>query len=274
MDGAEDHLLDQDVSSYGVLEARDAVDETDVNLEELTRLGYTVLEGGLDQRELDELRTQLASVYERQAAALDAASLEASKDADVARCLLAYEDCFLELATNPTLLAFCKRVFGENFVLLQQNGVINRPSRAHYQLRWHRDLPFQHWVVSKPIAIAALFCLDEFNPTTGGTYALPGSQRHEEFPSEAFARRHQQAMSAPAGSFIVMDAMMFHRAGKNSSDQVRRGINHLVGPPFLAQQIDIPRMLDGTHADDPFLSKYLGYKWAPAASVEAWRSGR
>jgi ectoine hydroxylase-related dioxygenase (phytanoyl-CoA dioxygenase family) len=267
-------MLDQEVSSYGVLETGQAGDEMDLKLEELTRVGYTLVESGLGADELEELRGKLVDVYARQAAELDSASLDESNDADVARCLLAYEECFFELATNPALLGVCKRIFGESFVLLQQNGVINRPSRGNYQLRWHRDLPFQHWVASRPVAIAALFCLDEFNSTTGGTYALPGSQGHEGFPSDPFVRRHQQVMSAPAGTFIFMDAMMFHRAGKNSSDDPRRGINHLIGLPFLAQQIDLPTMLGGAYAEDPFLSRYLGYKWNPAASIEAWRQGR
>jgi ectoine hydroxylase-related dioxygenase (phytanoyl-CoA dioxygenase family) len=267
-------MLDQRIDSYGVVETERTADDIDLRIEELTRVGYTVLDAELDASELDDLRAKLALVYERQAAALEAAALDASDDADVARCLLAYEERFLALATNPALLAFCERLFGESFVLLQQNGVVNRPSRAHYQLRWHRDLPFQHWVATKPIAIAALLCLDEFNATTGGTYVLPGSHAHEGFPSEPFVRRHQEVMTAPAGTFVVMDAMVFHRAGKNSSSEPRRGINHVIGLPFLAQQIDIPRMLDGEHADDPFLSRYLGYRWGPAASVEAWRGGR
>jgi ectoine hydroxylase-related dioxygenase (phytanoyl-CoA dioxygenase family) len=267
-------MLDQQIGSYGVLDTQEASDEVDLRVEELTRVGFTVLESGVDAAELERLRARLSDVYARQAADLEAASLDASDDADVARCLLAYDGCFLELATNPALLAFCERLFGESFMLLQQNGVINRPSRPHYQLKWHRDLPFQHWVASKPIAIAALFCLDEFNAETGGTYGLPGSQAQEAFPSDAFVRGHQRVITARAGSFIVMDAMAFHRAGKNSSSEPRRGVNHLIGLPFLAQQIDIPRMLGGEHADDPFLARYLGYRWGPAASVESWRRSR
>lgn len=266
-------MLDQDVSSYGVLEKPQTGDETDVRVEELTRIGYTVVDGGVDAAGLDAMRERLAAVYARQAAELDGA-LEGSNDADVARCLLAYDDVFFQLATNAALLNFCKRLFGESFVLLQQNGVINRPTREHYQLKWHRDLPYQHWVTSRPVAVAALFTLDDFNATSGGTYALPGSHRDEAFPSEAFVRRHQQVMTAPAGSFVVMDAMMYHRTGKNLSQNARRGVNHLIGLPFLSQQIDVPRMLKGAHADDPFLARYLGYKWNPAASIEDWRLGR
>lgn len=267
-------MAEQEAGSYGVVVAQHVGDEFDTKVEELTRIGYTLLDSGLDAAELDEMRAKLAAVYSRQAEALVGVSLEDSDDADVARCLLAYDHCFLRLATNPALIDLCRRVLGDSFLLLQQNGVINRPSREHYQLRWHRDLPFQHWVASKPIAIAALLCLDEFNATTGGTYALPGSHRHAEFPSDAFVRRHEQPIAAAPGMFIVMDAMMFHRAGRNSSGEPRRGINHVIGLPFLSQQIDVPRMLDGAHARDPFLSRYLGYRWSPAASVEAWRSAR
>jgi Phytanoyl-CoA dioxygenase (PhyH) len=267
-------MLDQTVSSYGVREAGEADDQLDLKLEELTRIGYTLLDSGLDETQLHDLRIRLLDVYDRQAAEFDAASLDDSSDADVARCPLAYDEQFFGLATNPALLGFARRVFGESFVLMQQNGVINRPTRAHYQLQWHRDLPFQHWTASRPVAIAALLCLDEFNATTGGTYALAGSHVHEQFPSDSFVRAHQQVMTAPPGTFIVMDAMTYHRAGKNTSSNVRRGVNHLIGLPFFAQQIDIPSMLDGLHSDDPFLAAYLGYKWRPAASVEAWRSAR
>jgi hypothetical protein len=266
--------LDQDVSSYGVRDAADGPGGADLQLEELYRLGCTVLQSGLDPVEIHQMKAKLEDVYARQTADLGAAPLAASDDADVVRCALAYDPAFLDLATHPVLLGFCERVFGENFVLLQQNGVINRPSRAHYQLRWHRDLPFQHWVVSKPLAVACMFCLDPFDATTGGTYALPGSHRDEAFPSEAFVQAHQQVMTAAAGSFIVMDAMMFHRAGRNTAADPRLGINHLVGRPFLAQQIDIPRVLDGARSADPALARYLGYKWNPAESVEAWRSAR
>jgi hypothetical protein len=267
-------MLDQDVSSYGVLVSGDAGDGTDLHLEELIRRGCTVVDSGLDSGAIGQMRTKLDDVYARQVAELESAMLEAPDDADVVRCPLAYDPAFLDLATNPVLLALCKRLFGDNFVLLQQNGVINRPSDAHYQLRWHRDLPFQHWVASKPLAIACLFCLDPFDARTGGTYALPGSHRDETFPSDAFVRAHQEVVSAPAGSFIVMDAMMFHRAGRNTSDAQRVGINHLIGLPFLVQQIDIPRLLDNSYSHDPSLARYLGYKWNPAPSVEAWRAAR
>ncbi|MEJ7786031.1 MAG: phytanoyl-CoA dioxygenase family protein [Solirubrobacteraceae bacterium] len=263
-----------DVHSYGVATTPVQGDGVPLRAEELLRNGHTLLPSGLDASELESLRTTLDEVYLRQCSELEEVDLSASDDADVARALLAYDDRFMELATNQSVTSFCSQVFGDNFVLLQQNGVINRPGRAHYQLRWHRDLPFQHWTISKPLALAALLCIDDFTVETGATHALPGSHNHAEFPSDEFVRHHQHIMQAPAGTFLVMDAMMFHRAGDNISQWVRRGINHLIGLPFLAQQIDLPGMLDGRHQDDPFLSRYLGYAWRPAPSPVTWRLAR
>lgn len=267
-------MLDQRVGSYGVLEEQEVDDRLDVKFEELTRLGYTLIQSGIDEATLGDLRAKIIDVYERQSLELPEISLTESVDADIARCLLVYESAFLDLAINEALFGFCRRVFGPNFTLLQQNGVINRPARANHQLNWHRDLQYQHWVASKPIAVAALFCLDEFNAVTGGTYVLPASHLHESFPSQAFVRRHQEVITAPPGTFIIMDAMLYHRAGQNTSANVRRAVNHLVGRPFLAQQIDVPSVLGSSYAGNQHLSGYLGYRWGPARSVTAWRESK
>jgi hypothetical protein len=51
-------------------------------------------------------------------------------------------------------------------------------------------------------------------------------------------------------------------------------VNHVIGLPILSQQIDIPRSLNGKWADDPFLAKYLGYRWNPKPTVVDWRRAK
>jgi ectoine hydroxylase-related dioxygenase (phytanoyl-CoA dioxygenase family) len=82
------------------------------------------------------------------------------------------------------------------------------------------------------------------------------------------------AVNAKAGSAIVFDSMLFHRGGVNSSTSPRRGLNHLYSLPFIKQQIDMPRILNGKYADDDFLRKFLGYDSQPADDVIQWRSKR
>jgi len=76
------------------------------------------------------------------------------------------------------------------------------------------------------------------------------------------------------GSFIVFDAMLFHRAGANVSDRPRRAVNQVFSVPVIAQQISLPAALGGRYADDPALARLFGYEVAPPPSVAAWRERR
>jgi hypothetical protein len=48
-------------------------------------------------------------------------------------------------------------------VLHLQNGIINMPNEEHHQSSWHRDLPYQNWTSSEPLACNVFYCLDNFN---------------------------------------------------------------------------------------------------------------
>jgi hypothetical protein len=255
--------------AYGVSLRRQAADALDLNVEELEVLGYTVLDSGLAPEVLQDLSRRIDDLWSRQDAQGDL-----GRESDVVRCPLAADDAFLAAATLPAVIEIARRVLDRNLVLLQQNAIINQPDAAHYQSRWHRDLPYQHFVGSRALAVNALLCIDPFARATGGTFVLPASHRFEAFPTAEFVARHEHGIEAPAGGVIMMDAMLYHRAGANSSAAPRRGINHLIGRPLLAQQIDMPRLLGPRFADDPVLGPYLGYRWNPAADVESWRSGR
>jgi ectoine hydroxylase-related dioxygenase (phytanoyl-CoA dioxygenase family) len=265
-------MQDEQVLSYGVLESRRLKDDLDAHVEEIEFLGYTVVESGLTREEIGALRASIDVNYERQLA--ETANVAMAADADILRCPLAYDDRFLKVATLAPLMAICERLLGVNFVLLQQNAIINRPSSKEFQSRWHRDLVYQHFVSSKKLALNALLCIDDFSIETGGTVVLPGSHVFEVFPSTRLVKNHERTADAKSGSLLILDAMLFHRSGLNKTQNNRRGVNHVIGRPLLAQQIDLPRLLDGRHADDPFLRRYLGYQWNPASSVTTWRAAR
>jgi ectoine hydroxylase-related dioxygenase (phytanoyl-CoA dioxygenase family) len=261
--------------AYGVAPAANAPEAVDAMaplLEEIAVRGFGALPSLLAADAVDRLNDLMDEIYARQCAEVGGeAALAGINDADIARCLLAYSDAYLELATHPTLVALATAVLGENVVLLMQNGVINRPGRRQFQTNWHRDLNYQHWVCSRPIALSALVCLEDFNPETGGTAFLPGSHLIAHFPSEAIVAKSEVTPVLPRGSVIVFNSMVFHRAGINRSNRVRRAVNHVIGAPILAQQVDIPAMLDREAPGDPWLAGYLGYRWNPPRDVAAWR---
>lgn len=261
------------VGSYGVsLRSKPHSDEPSRIAEEVRYTGYAVAEGAIAPSDVSELCDLLDSVYQAQCIEVGGEDvLHELHDADIVRCPLAYEHKFLDLAQHHLIIDVAKKLLGENVVLLMQNGIINRPDRAQAQGRWHRDLNYQHWVSSRPLAIGALVCLEDFNEKTGATRFLPASHKFEEFPAPEMIVKYEEGVEAPRGSVLFFDAMAFHRAGANTSARIRRAINHVIGVPILSQQIDIPAMLQRSAPNDAWLAGYLGFRWNPADSVARWR---
>jgi ectoine hydroxylase-related dioxygenase (phytanoyl-CoA dioxygenase family) len=261
--------------TYGITERADSPSDADRHAERIRLRGFTVVDGGFSGDELTALAEGLDGALARQASRSGGLeTLEAIGEHDTLRCCLAHDDIFLPLATNEAVLGVCRRLLGDYVVLTQQNGIVNPAKRAHTQTALHRDIPYQHFVSSRPIAVSALFCLDPFTSANGATIVLPGTHRMEQFPSEAVARELETTVEAPRGSYLVFDSMLFHRAGRNTTDQPRRAVNHVFGLPFMAPQISIPDLLQGRYADDPALHRLLGYGTVPPRSLEAWWAGR
>lgn len=265
-----------ELASYGILERRAAGDEVASAAEAIERDGCAVLPGVLTPGEVDDLRAATDDLLDRaNAAGGGRERLAAINEADIVRAPLALDDRFLRLAAHPRILAVLEAVLGHYFIVMQQNAVVNPPAGEHnHQSAFHRDLPYQHFTTSRPIAANVLICIDPFDASTGGTFFLPGSHLHEGFPTDDYARSRERQIEAAPGSVLIMNSMLYHRAGTNHSPRRRRGVNTVYALPFVKQQIVLPAMLGGRHADDPRLARLLGYESDPPASVEAWYAGR
>jgi ectoine hydroxylase-related dioxygenase (phytanoyl-CoA dioxygenase family) len=260
---------------HGVLETHHNDDASTAAVEEIRNIGYTVIDSGFSAQELQLIRDKTDAIYARQVEECGGEEkLQMMSDACIARCALSYDDYFVRLAAHPRLMHLLGKLLGDNFILLGQNGIINRADKQHHQATWHRDLTYQHFVSSRPLAISALYCIDDFTELTGATMVLPASHLVESFPSQAFVEKHQRIVAAKAGSIIVFDAMLYHRGGENKSGRTRLGINHIFVLPLFKQQIDLPRALGGKFRDDPVLSRLLGYESASPASAYLWRQSK
>jgi len=261
-----------DLKTHAVREFHENGDQFDLYAEEIRNVGYTVVQSDFSADELQIIRQKIDDIYQLQVREIGGElALKRINDANLARCLLGYDDYFLNLAAHPSIISVAQRLLGEKFILMSQNGIINRPADEHYQVTWHRDLNYQHFVSSRPLGLSALCCIDEFAEETGGTWLIPASHKSEKFPSFEYVRRHERLMSAPAGSILLFDAMTYHRSGINRSDRPRRAVNHIYTLPLIKQQISLPHMLGGKFSDDPFLRTFLGYDSQTGASVQHWR---
>ena len=261
---------------YGATEQTASATDIEYAVESIRHLGYAVVDGAYELGWLENMSAAFERARQRNFAEHGGVeALKAIDEHNTIRLPMAYEAIFLELATNKTVLDICKRLISGYVVLNQQNGLINPPRAANYnQGAWHRDLPYQHFVSSRPLAINALFCLDPFTIENGATMVLPASHRQEAFPSDRFVDTEAATIVAPAGSFIILDCMMYHSGGVNVTDRPRRAVNHVYSIPLLRQQIDLPDALGETFATDGELRRLLGYDVRTPHSVAEYLASR
>jgi ectoine hydroxylase-related dioxygenase (phytanoyl-CoA dioxygenase family) len=260
---------------YGVSEQTAATTAIDVAVETIALRGYVVVDGGYAAEEIEAFAGAFDRAHRAMEERYGLAALEALGEQHDVRLPLFYDRRFIQLVTNPTVVAICRRLLGEYIVLNQQNGVVNPKGGARYsQTRYHRDLPYQHFVSSRPLAVSALYCVDAFTLDNGATALIPGSHKQEAFPSDSLVEALSVQVPAPAGSFLVFDSMVFHAAPPNRSARDRRGVNHVYTIPLIKPLIDVAGALGESFTEDRDLRRLLGYDVRVPPDVSAYYEQR
>lgn len=265
------------IARYGVKEALAARDDLDVRVEELRLLGYTTLDSGFSQQALDRLSAVFdrAELSYRQSAAERHLDLAAIGEGDTIRVLPKAAPEFWEVAFNEHLHRLLYHLLGDYYILNQVNGLVNRANASHYgQAAYHRDLPYQHFVCSRPIAINALFAMDDFTVENGATRVIPASHTREAFPSDATIRRIEKQVIVPRGTFIVLDCMAYHAGSTNFSKVDRRAVNHVFTIPMLRQQLHLPSVVGRADGLTDWQRKVLGFGLDEYRSIDEWFASR
>lgn len=259
---------------YGVSEETVLSDPLDEHREHLIRDGFTVFRSNFTDAEVSAVSESFESASRTYKIVHGEDRLAALDEQHMLRAPIATGDpVFKKIAFLPTLMQLLSSLLLSKFYLNQQNGVINPPNSEYSQGRWHRDLPYQHWTISRPIAINALYCVDDFTHENGSTWVIPGSHLHSEFPSAAYVEKNAVQIEARAGDFLVLDCMVYHSGGQNSTGSPRRGLNHVYTIPLLAPQISWPDVLDSGSFSEQEL-ELLGFPYRVPRSLDEYWSQR
>ena len=263
-----------DNRSYGIFGFEYSQNEkVKKHIQNLSQLGFSIEENFLTTANVDLLRNRLDTIYKIQENTIGKDYLASIKDLDMCRAPLLYDNTFLDLATDSFILEIVENAIQNKVVLHLQNGIINRPQTTHHQQSWHRDLPYQNFVSSKPLSISALVTLDPFTKETGATQVLMGTHKTEINTLDDLNTFQIVDAEAQAGSIIFFDSMLYHRAGVNTSNIVRRGINHMYTTPILKQQYDFPKSSDQKVLSEK-QKKVLGFDFQIPKDDIAWRRSR
>lgn len=262
------------IKNYGITSIKSGLSDSDKHLENLRLKGFTVVKDLLIKDQLNTIRALLDEYNTIQENEFGRENMMATNEMNMVRAPLQYDPAFIELITNKEVLELVRALIGQEVLLHLQNGIVNKPNQEHHQSSWHRDLPYQEYIISKPLGVSVFYCIDDFTKENGGTILLPYSHRSERLPSESFVIENQLQMECKAGSAIIFDCMVYHKAGYNKSSEIRRGINNVFVAPLLKQQIDLPKLLKGKYADSELLNMLLGYKYEVLGSTEEYRLNR
>ena len=227
------------MESYGVIEHESISNETDLHVEQIKNLGFTAFNSGYGDEEISEIREISVEVSNKYKDLYSHFDLNKIGEGNSFRAPSLIDIRLLKPAANPKLHSLISRLITGKFYLNQQNLVVNPPKSNQYsQLKFHRDLPYQHYVSSRPLAINALYAVDDFTIENGATYVIPASHKSEKFPSETFLEANKTQISVKAGSFLVLDCMIYHAAAPNLSNSPRIGLNHVFTTVMFRPQIN------------------------------------
>lgn len=262
------------IKNYGITKKNKPLTEVQRIGESISLKGFSIVRNAFDFEKVKEFGLALDEILPMQESHFKKEDLVMMKEEDVVRMPLAYNSVFLELITNSLIQEVVSSLLGEYYILHLQNGILNKPAKVHHQTSWHRDLPYQDFVSSEPLGVNAFLCIDEFSVSSGATFLLPFSHKMSNFPSEDYVHENEVQLIVPPGSIVFFDSMLYHRAGMNTGNYIRRGVNTMFVRPILKQQIDIPELLKGEYQEDEFLKKVLGYESVVAKNVEDYRMKR
>tara|TARA_B100001939_G_scaffold320859_1_gene310064 strand:+ start:552 stop:1361 length:810 start_codon:yes stop_codon:yes gene_type:complete len=240
---------------------------------EVLELGFSIIRSRLSIAEIKKMSALLDEVYKEFVYKYHADKENEQSIIDVIRLPLIFRHEFFDLIFDNNLLTLVSELINGEFILNQQNGLLNSPNTKFSQSRWHRDLPYQNFISSKPIAISCIFCIDDFTEENGATFVLPRSHKLETLPSKKNIKKDSVQLIAKSGDFIIMDSMLMHSAGINSSNSKRRGINQIFTIPYIKQQISLKKYFINTQLST-FEKRILGISSSEPESIEDYLNNR
>jgi hypothetical protein len=227
-----------DTSSYGVTSQTIPSSIIEIHCENLKRNGFSIVDSQIPDVMLKKIDEEIINLKNQYVKNFQNFNLGELDEQNTVRAPLLYSPLFFEICFNKSIIDVLSIALQNNFILNQQNVITNPAKKKYNQAHWHRDLPYQHLISSRPLAFNALFCVDDFRLENGSTFILPGSHLHEKFPSDEHIHANQLQITAKKGQFILIDSMVYHKGGYNSSINDRVAVNNVYTLPMIRRQID------------------------------------
>lgn len=241
----------------------------DQQLKEFYEKGFQVFSGILNKEQIENIKSKISKIKKKQDEHFTEEELLLIGEQNTIRSPFLYEECFKHVFYNDFCRTLVKKILGDFAILSLQNCIFIPGNQSHHQSFYHRDLIYQKFTSSVPISINLYCCLTDYREDNGGTSFLIGSHKKDTFSNTSKV----ETPTVLAGSYILFNSMTFHKAGVNTTNQPRIGINNMYTLPFVKQQINYANLLKDKTTDES-LNQLLGFKSREFSSVEEFRNYR
>lgn len=232
--------------------------------------GFTIVNDVLTLDECKLISEKLDKLTDEDLKHFDKERLTELNEIGIIRALMAKDEYFTTLILHPKVYPIVSAILGETAIVHLQNSLIVYPEKKHGQSHFHRDFQ-KDFTSTEPLSLNALWMIDLFDNETGATWIVPGTHKESKLPSEEFLEKNALQVNGKAGSVMIFDSMLIHRGGSNTSNIIRRAVNHQFTRPFIKQQINLPNLLREKYDKNSKLGQVLGYWSIPPDSVEEFR---
>ncbi len=188
-----------------------------------------------------------------------------------------HDPTFMNLIWHENLDKILSRMLDEDFVLINSN-LINRKCRPDIKPSqaediggdWHTDSRYLGGQrLDRGFGYIVITMFSDFTPENAGTLYVPKSHLRRDRP-ERFADYECKQICGEAGTVVVYDSGLWHRAGQTTAKD-RWGMFCLYGPWFMKPYYRFPEMLGeeyGKQLSKP-LRKLLHFtSWPPLHEEE------
>ncbi|HZG57056.1 phytanoyl-CoA dioxygenase family protein [Paenibacillus sp.] len=203
------------------------------------RDGYLVIEDFLSPAEVDEYNLHMDDAFE-QWRANGGGNPEHGQLSHVEQIcgIIDYGDPFLDLMEHPRMMAMMRDIFGDRFVMIDNDAMLKPPKREAHT-NWHRDTGNKLFVNEREIPFMAkvFYFLSDVEHDGGCLAFLPGSNH---LPNERLPKVEKQEdmpghvrMTVKKGTAVVFNGYTYHSALNNYSDTTRRSLIYNYGASFV-----------------------------------------
>ncbi|MBO9636803.1 phytanoyl-CoA dioxygenase family protein [Siphonobacter aquaeclarae] len=250
------------------LEARPKLMDLDTFREEMDTKGWVIFHEVLE----DDFRRELIAAQDDATEKCRQVQIKnnvVNRTEGTSHHLVVFEGPFLKFVEEMPLHEYLTAYFDNGpYILNSFGGVMNLKSELSYVGNVHRDI--RTWSGDLHLMLNMLVMLDDFTAENGATWFLGGSHKYAEKPSdEEFFKDAKQAI-AKKGSIVLFNSNVWHAAGVNKTNDIRRGLTPMFTKPFFKPQFDYPRHFGYDREFSPLAKQLLGYNARIPASLDEW----